>query len=193
MPIWRLQASFLTDTAFPKDRMVITPHFDDAGALTNPQGLCTDLAAGLDSVFQMTGEVRVKAYDAQGTPPVYPQGEAVVQEGVVQATSMPRELAVCLSFFSERNIPGRRGRLFIPAGLIGATAGLRPASPLTRMQPLVDLLTGLGGADVDWVVFSRRDNDAFPVTHWWYDNEWDVQRSRGIAATTRVQGTTTEA
>jgi len=194
MPIWRLQCSWQLDTAAPRDAVMITPHFNDIGATTDPQNLCDDMLAGLNTVFPTSGEIRVKAYDAQGSIPVYPQGDAVIRKGIPHATNVPRELAVCLSFYGERNVPRQRGRLYIPAYLAGAdTAKLRPEAPITRIESFVPLLTGLGGADVDWCVYSRRMDHAYSITNWWYDDEWDVMRSRGMRPTSRVQGTTTEA
>lgn len=194
MPIWRLQVSWQKDTAAPRDRMVITPHFNDVGATTDPQNLCDDLLAGLNTITPTTGELRVKAYDAQGSVPVYPQGDSVINVGATQATANPRELAVCLSFYGERNVPRQRGRLYLPAWFLGTgTSTLRPSVPIGKMDALIPVLTGLGGPDVDWCVYSRRLDHAFSVTDWWYDNEWDVQRSRGSVGTSRIKGTTTEA
>jgi hypothetical protein len=194
MPVWRLQVSWQKDTTAPRDRMLITPHFNDIGATTDPQNLCNDLLAGLNTITPTTGELRVKAYDAQGSVPVYPQGDAIVNTGATQATAVPRELAICLSFYGERNVPRQRGRLYIPAWFLGITTpALRPPQPITKMTDLVNLFTGLGGPDVDWCVYSRRLDNPFSITDWWYDNEWDVIRARGMVGTARVKGTTTEA
>jgi hypothetical protein len=194
MPIWRLQCTWQADTVAPRERMMITPHFNDLGATTDPQNLCNDMLAGLNTITPFTGELRVTAYDAQGNVPVYPQGDAIINKGAQQATSSPRELAVCLSFYSERNVPRQRGRLYMPLFLQGVgNPQLRPTLPIAKMTQFVDLFTGLGGVDVDWCIYSRVQDKAWPVTNWWYDNEWDVQRSRGLAGTSRIQGTTTEA
>jgi hypothetical protein len=199
MPVWRLQASVWNDSTLPRDAMTITPHFNDAGVGTDPQGLCEDLAEGLNGYYSgVVGgrQITVKAYDAQGTAPVYPQGEATLNLGAAPPSYMPREIAVCLSFFSERNIPRRRGRLYVPmAAIPTGTAGLdgRPGAG-TRgvIAQLAPILQGLGGADVDWCVFSRMDGVARPVTDWWVDDEWDTIRSRGLRPTTRTTGTTSE-
>jgi hypothetical protein len=194
MPVWRLQASWQLDSAAPRDRVTITPHFNDVGATTDPQNLCDDLLAGLQALKNCTGEVRVKAYDAQGSVPVYPQGDAIVQAGAVQGTTTPRELAVCLSFYGERNVPRQRGRLYIPTWFTShLTGSLRPTNPNAVMAALPGLFAGLGGPDVDWCVYSRKLDHAFSVTDWWCDNEWDVVRSRGMRPTSRITGTTTEA
>jgi len=194
MPIWRLQCTWQLDTVAPRDKVMITPHFNDIGATTDPQNLCDDMLAGLQTITQHTGEVQVKAYDAQGSVPVYPQGDAIINKGVTQDSLFPRELALCLSFYGERNVKRQRGRLFVPLDFCTpGQPGLRPTMPVNKLGLLSDLLQGLGGADVDWCVYSRFLDQAFSVTDWWYDNEWDIMRSRGMKGTARVTGTTAEA
>jgi hypothetical protein len=196
MPIWRLQTSFMLDSTLPRDRCVITPHFNDGGVGSDPQNLCEDLAAALDTWSNGTQEINVTAYDAEGTPPVYPAGDATVNAGVAGSTDGPREVAVCLSFYSERNIPRQRGRLFIPYGVLGVVGnitGVRPNSATqVKVGDLAAIFADLGGLDVDWVVWSRADQEARPVSNWWVDDEWDTMRSRGLRATSRTSGTVGE-
>jgi hypothetical protein len=206
MPVLRLQVSMAADTAFPRDRFVMTPHFNvgfspDLGeALSNPDAdaLCSDLATGLSQrIYPNNGrEIEVKAYDAQGTKPVYPIGHAIVNQGQIPASPMMREVALCLSFYSRRNIPRQRGRIYFPLPCIGGGAGIPVRPPQSLMDGLAtyaQLFQNLGGTNVDWVVYSRRDAAAHPVTNWWVDDEWDVQRRRGLRPTTRSTGTTSEA
>jgi len=194
MPVWRLQTAWQLDTTAPRDRMVITPHFNDVGATTDPQNLCDDWLAALQVIAPTTGQLSVTAYDAQGTVPVYPEAQSIINVGATKATGVPRELALCLSFYGERNVPRQRGRLYLPLWFLNiAVPSLRPTLPITAMTALVQQLQDLGGVDVDWCVYSRTLDNAFTVTNWWYDNEWDVQRSRGMVGTSRTQGTTSEA
>ena len=194
MPVWRLQCAFGADSPQPRDRIVITPHFDDSGVTTDPQGLCDDLAAALNTWSNNSRQVEVTAYDAQGTPPVFPQGTAIVNAGAFPESSCPRELALCLSYFSENNVPRRRGRLYASPAVLGmGTQAVRPIqASMEKIGDLAAILQELGGADVDWVVYSRVDDQARPVTDWWVDNEWDVMRSRGLLSTARHTGTTSE-
>lgn len=195
MPIWKLQTAIAADTTLPRDQLVITPHFRDEGALTDPQGLCEDWADAIGTWLPATRQVVVKAYDAQGTKPVYPQGEASRNLGTAPASNVPRELAVCLSYFSARNIPRQRGRLYLPLCVMGISGpGVRAAATVReKAGALAPLAEALGGVDVDWVVYSRADNEAYPVTNWWVDDEWDVVRSRGLRGVDRLTGTTSEA
>ena len=134
-------------------------------------------------------------YVATGAPPHYPVGEAEVNKGQQAAASCPREVAMCLSYFSERNVPRRRGRVYVPIAALGmpASSVRPPGTTLTKIGELATVFEELGGVDVDWVVWSRTDQVARPVTDWYVDDEWDTVRSRGLRPTTRVTGTTSEA
>jgi len=196
MAVYRLQTTFYRDSTLPADGMTITPHFD-VGGLGPPdiQALCDDLATALEAWDNLTGQLVVKAYDAQGTPPVYPVGETTRNIGLAPATSSVRETAVCLSFFAGQNRPRNRGRLFIPTVITGVTvAASRPTAAIQqKVADLVPIFTNLGGTNVDWCVYSRLDNVARSVTNWWVDNAWDTVRSRGLRPTARLEGTTDEA
>lgn len=195
MPIWRLNVEAAGDSVLPRDAMTITPHFNDGGVGSDPQGLCDDLCAAMASYYSPARQIEVTAYDAQGTPPVVPQGYAIANVGVAPASQMPREVAICLSFFSEFNRPRLRGRLYVPAGLIMAASTITGRPTLghrTKVGELAPILQDLGGLDVDWCVYSRVDDEARAVTDWWVDDEWDTIRSRGLRATTRLTGVTSE-
>jgi hypothetical protein len=193
MPVWRMQVEFGADSALPKDSLVITPHFNDTGAGTDPDGLAQDLADGLTAVSDAARQIKVTAYDAQGTPPVFPQAQAIANAGSFPPSQVPREIALCFSFYSEQNRPRYRGRLYLPWVLKGGQSpGLRPSMTTanTLGSTLASLFSGLGGADVDWVVYSRVDDEARKVSNWWIDDEWDTVRSRGLRPTTRATGST---
>jgi hypothetical protein len=196
MAVYRMQCAFQYNSAFPRDRMVITPHFEDTGVGSDPDGLTADLAAALQTWSGSTGEIRVTSYDAQGTPPVYPNGETILNPGLVGGNNFPSEIALCLSYYSQRNIPRQRGRLYLPVPIVAAAGniGVIPtATQIAKAMALAPILGDLGGPDVDFVVWSRTAQAAYPVTDYWVDNEWDVQRSRGLRATDREVGTLAEA
>jgi hypothetical protein len=204
MPVLRLQVAVGADTALPRDRFVLTPHFDvgfDIGNLDaspDAQALCDDLAEALRTFFVPARgrEIEVKAYDAQGTKPVYPIGRAIRDQGLYPESPVMREVALCLSFYSSRNTKRQRGRLYVPAAA-AFTGSSMPARPSEAHRiyvgTLAPILQNLGGTNVDWVVYSRVDDTARPVTNWFVDDEWDVQRRRGFRSTTRTVGTTSEA
>lgn len=194
MPIWKLQCAIAGDSVLERDPFVITPHFNDQGVGTDPQQLCEDMATALATYCGVARQIVVSAYDAEGAQPVYAAGRAERSMGVVVASYFPREVALCLSFYSTRNVPRQRGRLYMPAPILSSSAGPRPTT--SQQQKVMDfgpICANLGGVDVDWVVWSRVDQTARPVTDYWCDNEWDTVRSRGLRGTSRLLGTTTEA
>lgn len=198
MATLRLQCSWKMDTAFPRDVMQINPVFDVGFDIADPLNedtnqLCEDLAVGLSAWDGSAAEITVKAYDCAGTQPVYPSGHFVQNVGGIGSSGIPRELALCLSFYSGQNVPGRRGRLYLPATFLTSSPGQRPTTAqMTNVAALHTLFEGLGGTNVDWSIWSSRDSARYPVTNWWVDDEWDVIRSRGLRATTRQLGTTSE-
>lgn len=206
MPIYRAQVSFGADSALPRDRFVITPVLANTGGVltdAEAQPLANDLRDRIVGWLTTYGtpnrEVQVKLYNAE-TPgsranPNFPLATAIANANLFPASGVPRELAVCLSFYSERNTPRRRGRLYVPLPLLvpSSIAGTRPNQTLREaVGALSGVLTGAGGVDIDWSVHSRLDGVARAVTHWWVDDEYDVQRRRGFRSTTRTTGTTSE-
>ena len=191
MPLYRMQVAAAADTAFPRDRLVNTLHFDDAGVTSDPESLCQDL---LD-VFQAgwyspsgAREIRVSAYEVGDPGP--PVATVVENEGTAPVSATVREVALCLSYYAGENRPRRRGRIYLPVLAQGAENGARPREGLlTAALALGDAFAGLGGADVDWVLYSPTESAHFDVTNTWVDDEWDTIRSRGLRPTTRVSGT----
>lgn len=193
MPVWRMQCYFGADTAFPRDRVMINPVFNVQGGITSAQSLCDDLAAALSTWEGGTREVVVKAYDAQGTPPVEPQGVKTINSGVYPQSFAPRELALCLSFYSDSNVKRRRGRLYVPVIFIAGPYGkYATTSQMQKAKDLAPIFENLGGVETDWSVFSKLDNTARKVTNYFVNNEWDIIRSRGIKESSRLVGTTSE-
>lgn len=185
----------------PKNRMVINPCFrrqtnfnplDDIDA----QALVDDLSTALvDKVG--SGELKVSLYDLQhsaASGPNYPIASKTRSVGNYIPALVPPELAVCLSFFGGQNVPRKRGRLFIPALLAGVSAssvpGYVPAGAMTSVEGFVPIFAALGGTNVDWIVWSRVGGFATKVDHYWVDNAWDIQRSRGLPPTVKVVKTT---
>lgn len=181
--IFRTQISFPTDTALPRDEISITPHFfgDNAGALANA------LKANLIANAQIgVKPFKVKVYDATKAPPNYPLAVAE-QTGTPPASGVPREVCLCLSYYSTWNRPRFRGRLYMPEAVFGGAQSTRPNS--AQMQAVLDFAevftTNLPAAH-NWVVYSRMTKESNGVSDIWCDDEWDIQRSRGLRGTTRL-------
>src|SRR4051794_21125091 len=191
MPLYRAQVSIAADSLLARDQIVNVLYFDDAGATTDPEGLAGDLA----DIYQ-TGwlydlaQVRVKMYGV-GPGHHLPVADVVRNEGTVLDSQGPREIALCLSYYSERNQPSRRGRIYLPICLYtNHSYGRRPQpSQIAQVVGMGAAFSGLGGADVDWVAYSPTTGDHWDVSHVWCDDEWDVQRRRGLRASTRTLNT----
>lgn len=179
--------AFQLDSTLPRDAITINPCYfgDDPQALAN--ALKTNIMAvteiGVDTPF------RIKVYNAEKAPPSYPLAEASNGTGM-KATNFPREVALCLSYYSTYNRPGYRGRVFIPGSFCGGAMSLRPTS--TQMGKALawgnTLGKGLPTAH-NLVVYSRHLGQSFGVSNLWVDDEWDTVRSRGLKPTTRQLAT----
>lgn len=186
MAIYRAQISFAYDSAFPRDRITINPHFfgDNAQALAD--ALKNNIAAHAGVPIT---EHTIKIYDAEKPPPSYPL--ATVTAGTGQSTTTgPREIALCLSYYSTWNRKSYRGRLYIPGHWLGGSYALRPsAGQITTALGMRTLFTQNMPAQHNWVVYSPKLKLANGVTHCWVDDEWDVMRSRGLKGTSRQTAT----
>jgi hypothetical protein len=194
MPLLRFQVAAQMDSTLPRDSLVNTLHFNDQGFTSDADDLCADLA----NIFQAGWygnlcQIVVDAYPI-GAPPQYPVGHAEINMGLSPASSAPREVAVCLSYYSERNLPRQRGRIYLAVG--GTSSFATTPRPDTALrQKALDLaqdFSDLGGIDVDWQAYSPTDGEGRNVTNAWVDDEWDTMRSRGLRASSRLMATVSE-
>jgi hypothetical protein len=184
---YRAQIGFAFDSGFPRDVVQITPHYqgDDPGALAT--ALKTNLIAQPDVTATMP--FRIKIYDAEKPPPSYPLADVSNASGFV-TSSKPRELALCLSYFSGFNRPRFRGRMYIPSQFITGAAALRPtAGQVAQALSWTNTLGAGLPSGTNWVVWSKKDGVGRTVTDTWVDDEWDVIRSRGLRGTVRQADT----
>lgn len=194
---YRAQVILPQDTELPIDAITVNPCFRAAAGLSAPATFAHDVAQIFSDFYSSGGaHVICKVYDLQGTKPVYPVAVEEVNTGVAaRPSTLPREIAVCLSFFGDHNRPSERGRLYIMAAALGGVSGSAmdryvPTAVSDRIATLPPLLAAAGGPDIDWIVWSRKLNKATQVKNWFVDNEWDTVRTRGLKATSRTTGTT---
>lgn len=190
MATYKVQVSTALDTILPRDRIVNTFHLDDHGALSDPSGLAEDTGALFETIYSSGREIDVRLYDT-GSPPNYPLGQHVRNLGVPgPASTRPREVAICLSYYGERNLPRTRGRMYIcvAAGQNLTMSTNRPNEfAANQCLDLATGIAGLGGPDVDWIYWSSIDGSHGPVKHAFVDDEWDTVRKRGFKPSTRWQ------
>lgn len=197
----RFRVSWQYRDADPKNQAVINPCFrrqldlTDPTSGTNAQGLVDDLVAALDGWFSSTGRLTVSAYNIEGAKPNFPMATKTVRPAAFHVLNGPGELACCLSFFGGQNVPRKRGRLYLPAWVLGAS-GSDYGNPVvgaplrTKAAALVPIFAALGGTNVDWGVWSGVSHAFTKATNWYVNDSWDIQRSRGIKEVTRDSGTT---
>jgi hypothetical protein len=191
----KIEIGMWRDSLEARDVAIMTPHFKVVSASPDWDALCDDLAAGINTwIGSSTVQIRTRAYDDEGSPPRAPLGEAFRNKGSAGASGTNRDIALCLSFHGGSGRPTERGRLYAPLYIlgIGATGPNASTTTMNKIGALVPILTGLGGLNVDWVVWSQKNRHSTPVTDWHVDNAYDTQRRRGLGATAQVSGTTTE-
>jgi hypothetical protein len=103
------------------------------------------------------------------------------------------QIAVCLSYYVDRNIRGQRGRLYLgpftaPTGnAYTPPAYLVPGAFRTNLITLGHALFDVGGANVDHVLWSEKHQASVgKLTDYWVDDSWDVQRRRKVKSTSRT-------
>lgn len=139
----------------------------------------------------ITNQLRVKVYDLGQAVPRTPIENVRTIDPLPLTTGLPHEVAVVLSFYADRNLPRRRGRVFIgplaaDASIENHTDGPRPHVSLrTAITEAAETLRVGNGQNISWHVLSGRDGNAFLVTGGWCDDGWDTQRRRGTASTRR--------
>lgn len=178
---------------FPRGRSPASGRHDDHAALLRRRRSRTrgSLKANLtaSSAVGATKPFTIRVYDAKKAPPSYPLATAT-QAGTPPTSAAPRELALCLSYYSTWNRPRYRGRVYIPFVFIGGSTPARPTgAQITSALGWKDILTGGLPAAHNMVVYSRLNQEAYGITNFWVDDEWDVMRSRGRKPTTRQLAT----
>jgi hypothetical protein len=192
---YKFATSVWVDSLMPRDAVMINPHFRFT---VQPTDWTTVATAYMNAVRgwiggSFTNQMQLKIYHdkrwekGQVNPPVFTRQ---TNTGDITTTSgMPREVALCLSFYSVNNTRRWRGRVYVPMFLLasGAQIGARPTSiQRDKLGALATIFAAVDGANGQWCVYSPTDDQNYPVTDWWCDDEWDTQRRRGLRSTTRT-------
>jgi hypothetical protein len=202
MAVARFQVSVPFAPDLPENVVVNTLYFNDTfpAVTLDPAGTdWTQLANDVATLWQnnVTGSgtlrpIRVKVYDAKGTPPNDPLVDITKNPtGTLVTPTIPTEIAMCLSFKGGQR-PWQRGRIYLPCFIMGGmnTGGVLGSRPTQAQMDqcllLADGLAGIGGLNIDWSVFSRKLSTQYKVTTAWADDAWDTQRRRGLAPTRRT-------
>lgn len=207
--------------ALPKDEMENVWHFRTTATPTDPAdgpdilaklgAFYTNVPAGgssiahyLSPMLQEAALVKIYDEDATVSPrPVFFNGTFTI--GTPPSSSgIPEEVALCLSYYSGRNVAKLRGRVYLgPWGAAAATTGdtgnnpggSRPSTTLVAsIAAAGEALIAASSSGAQWCLRSGVGFGApgtktvtyNEVTNGWVDNEWDSQRRRRIEATSRT-------
>lgn len=173
----------------PRDICTNTLYFEHQGDLIDPVDW-QDLTDDVWTVYQDTAPVSGMTLDVRS----YDMGDAEPRPIKAQKTGAitgtvadgDREVALCLSYYGERNLPRQRGRIYLGPW---SASRLKERPETVVQQMLISLgqgLAGIGGENVSWRVYSPTSGEHHHIRHIWVNNEWDVLRSRGLRETARV-------
>lgn len=189
----------VTDT-MPRNRIVNHFHMEHVtgGVLdADLESMCQDIVELYQVRYGFTNkEIQCKAYDVDAVPN-YPRAEVIVNVGIPWPISTPREICLCLSYAAEhRGNKSERGRMYLQPQLAtaGAVIGVRPtAAQLTWALDWYTVsnasLPDLGGVDWKFGVYSPTYNKFTQSQQAWVNDDWDVQRRRGLRESTRQTAT----
>lgn len=136
--------------------------------------------------------LEIRCYDLGQAPPREPAVFAHETTAGSSSTPLPREVAVTLSFYADRNIPRHRGRVFIGPLASNTLAGTSSSAVHPNLQASLTeaanrLAHGRGASDdMQWAVLSQMDAEIRPASDGWVDNAFDTIRKRGAEATDRM-------
>lgn len=185
----------------PRDFVSNTLWFQTQGAPTTTD--FHDLAQAISTLFSKQAAIPAWGmFNGRGiTTKVYSMNDPEprpVQAQVVYTPSFwasgdltPRQIALCLSFYGDRNIKRQRGRIYVGPLDTLVTGKERPG--LATMQAIAALGQGLFQAGTSlgtpWVhgVWSAAGSTFTPASHYWCNDVYDTVRRRVPKETARVR------
>lgn len=179
-----------SESTVSKNVMTSTLYFNVSGAVGQDpdyQQLTNDLYAIMALRSWILGRyLDIRAYDMGDAEPRPIRARKVgsVSGSIVQG---PHQLALALSYYADRNLPRKRGRIycgpFLPSSSAGESATTAQQNDVLALAPA---LADLGGVNVDWSLWSPTTQTHTRINHAWVDNSWDIIRSRKQDGTNRV-------
>lgn len=171
----------------------------DAGAMDSVrnslQTFYNSLAGQLSDEYGME-DASIKFYDRADSVPRAPIGTRTFPSVVSRDAhaSLPREVALCMSFQAEpasgQPQARRRGRIYLGPWAATANDDGRPSGAVIADvaaagdQMIADDIANSAGWT--WWVWSEVSSTAHHVTNGWVDDEWDTVRRRGRRPTERL-------
>jgi hypothetical protein len=209
MANYRVMAQFENRSGLPEDRIVNTWWFQcpavgadaaDRIATALIEFYNTPPATGVSVgsfmasyVSRAAGASRIQTYNMADPTPREPQSHIFQLDGTNTGDSFPAEVSAVLSFYSDRNLPRQRGRVFL--GPLKTSAGgliTRDVVPQSGfLNTVAQAADRLRQAADDptflvWSVHSDVSGLYLPVTNGWVDDAFDIQRRRGTKTQART-------
>ena len=198
--VYAFQISMPVTDTLPRNRISNTVHLQHVtGGLDDAalEDICADIVAMYQTNYaNPNAEIRCKCYDTDAKPN-YPRAEVVVNNAVVWTQDTPREIALVLSFAGEhRGNKSERGRIYLNPAM---TPSLTP--PKLRPDAVAmdwalqwyatpnSSFPDIGGIDWKFGVLSKRYGTFTQAQQAWVNDDWDVQRRRGLREVTRRTST----
>lgn len=188
---YAFQVSLPVTDLLPRNRVVNRFHMEHvAGGLLDADlaDICGDIAALWQARYgNATKEVDVRAYDVDAVPN-YPRAQVVVNVGAFWPISHPREVALCLSYSGpNRGNRSERGRMYLIPAINPLQSDMfeRPTAgqltwALDWYKKANESFPDLGGVDWKFGVWSRTYQKFRQTTQAWVNDDWDIQRRRGL-------------
>jgi len=194
---YAFQISMPVSDTLPRNRISNTVHFEHiTGSQSDGQleSMCQDLVEMYQARYgNTTKEIVCKAYDTDAKPN-YPRAEVIVNVGQFWTQTTPREIALVLSFCAEhRGNKSERGRVYLNPAMSATATGapLRPTAG--QLTWALDFYTvpnasfpDIGGVDWKFGVWSPTYKKFTQSQQAWVNDDWDIQRRRGLRETTRA-------
>lgn len=200
MPIMLAVATRPSQTLIPNDAMVNTFHFNSTGKVDgqNISDMIHDFYnACVDTItFRLyRRDYRLQIYDLSDPEPrVAWFDEERVSDSSNEA-ALPRECSMVITLGTApiSGVPParRRGRLYI-GGLAASAVAIEGRPTDTARERLCEAGAGMVAASQasvnhTWVVYSRTNEEGYPILGGGVDNSFDTQRRRGDQPTNVLQ------
>jgi hypothetical protein len=194
---YAFQVSLPVSSLLARDRIVNRFHMQHvAGGLLGPEleAMCGSIAALWQTRYNHADkEVDVRCYDTDAVPN-YPRAHVILDAGAIWAIDRPREVALVLSYSGEnRGNRNERGRMYLCPALNSAMNNYVERPTPGQLQWVLDWYTkaneslpDLGGVDWKFGVYSKTRDSFKQTTQCWVNDDWDVQRRRGLRESTRL-------
>lgn len=183
MPLVRILISSLSSASAPaSDAIDNTLYFNVSGSVDEPDygALVSDLRTFWITKPWAAGRfLDIRAYNMDDPTPRPVKARST---GLVTGTAPtgPRQVALCLSYYADRNLPRQRGRIYLGPWTTNAEYAAGPYT--TAAIGLAQNLADLGGINVDWSLWSPTTQTHTRINHAWVDNSWDIIRTRKVPA-----------